>query len=79
MLPVDTAQTSLFLVKFFQRHGLALIAFQALSNDFFRIVYALEQLGTADIANAFTFGRLEIDVVNFAVDRTSTAACKPLQ
>src|SRR5579864_7590174 len=79
LVPVDTAQPSLLLVKLFQRLGLALIAFQALRYDLFRIVNALEQLGAADVANAFSFGRLEIDVVNLAVDRTGTPACKPLQ
>src|SRR6185437_9534742 len=79
LISVDVAQASLLLVILFQRLGLALIAFQTLRYNLFRIVNALEQLGAADVANAFSFGRLEIDVVNLAVDRTSTAACKPLQ
>src|ERR1041385_3339911 len=79
LLSVDPAQASLFPVKILQRQGLALIAFQALRNNLFRIVNALKQLGTTDVANAFFFGRLEVDIVNLAIDRTSTAARKPLQ
>ena len=79
LISVDAAQTSMLLVILFQRLRLALIAFQTLRYNHFRIINALEQLGAAGVANAFSFGRLEIDVVNLAVDRTSTAACKPLQ
>src|SRR2546423_15114682 len=79
LFAVDPAQASLFPVKILQRQGLALITFQALRNNLFCIVNALKQLGTTDVANAVFFGRLEIDIVNLAVDRTSTAARKPLQ
>ena len=45
-------------VKLHQRQGLAFIAFQTLRDNFFRVVDALKQLRTTDVANAFILGRL---------------------
>src|SRR5262249_56726501 len=78
-LAIHPEQTALLTIIINQGYRLAFIVSQTLRDNFFLVVLALHQCGAAEIANAFFLGRLEVDIVNLAVDRTATAAGKPLQ
>src|SRR5215472_8858536 len=65
-LAIHPSQTPLPAIIINQGQGLAFIELQALGDNLFRIVLALDQLRTAKIAYAWLFGRLVIDVVYFA-------------
>jgi hypothetical protein len=79
LLTIDLHELSSVAVIAHQWKRLPLIGLQPFSNNFFVVVRPNDKSPAVDIADAFNFGWLKIDVVNPSTGGTRTTPANPLQ